>query len=406
MSYGEVGAGHAPYEYEDEVPEQPKVPGEEKMWFGKFEGTQLDQLTDNYRWTIYRLAREKPSPLLQEFRQLHDEYTSWLDERQSPLSTKVWFGKHKGHELRILYTRPRRWRWLVKNTVWGPELDGIGRRYLAYKAKHPRRLPVSRARPVILNPVGERLGPADDRAASDNDEDYDTDDGFIVNSDEEMEYSDSDEGDSYEDEEDEDGEYFTDSDNSGTIEDEEMVEVLSNHGDSDSSSSLPSLAEIVRRSASKKTPSKSTPRSKNRFQPYPNSTPTKSKSTFRKYVISSDDDDDEDDDVPIFTPSTSTGKARKTHDIFAELRTPKSNSSRVAAKRTSSELSPSRAAKNRQSITIVLSSESEAEEQPRRSCERCGQKLPDRTGNTALDDSDDEPLVPKLRKGKVAKKQD
>ncbi|KAI0897841.1 hypothetical protein F4806DRAFT_507621 [Annulohypoxylon nitens] len=368
---------HADHERYEQSEDEPQTPGEVLMWFGKFEGTRLDQLTDNYRWTIYRLGREKPNAMFREFREIHDLYTAWLDERRSPLSTKVWFGKHQGHEIRVLYNAPRRWRWLVRNTVWGPELASIEQRFTAWRAKHPRRNPAPRARPVILNPVGEKLGLYDDRAASDNDEPYDTDGGFIV-SDGEMEDSDW-------DEEEEEVEIFTDGEKSDdettTLQDEDEEQNEQQHEeiartpsirdvDSDSDDSLPSVAEIVRRSATKKTP-----QLKQRFQPYPNSTP--SRATRQRYIVSSDDDDDEDDDTPMFTPFISTGKIKKTGGL---LRRP---------------------SKNSQSTVIVLSSDSETGQQPPTSRKNRGHKTPFQNANTAPIDSDDEPLVPKLLREKL-----
>ena len=41
------------------------------------------------------------------------EYLAWLDQRRSPLSTLIWFGKFKGHEIRLHYHARRRWRYLV-----------------------------------------------------------------------------------------------------------------------------------------------------------------------------------------------------------------------------------------------------------------------------------------------------
>ncbi|KAI0885139.1 uncharacterized protein GGS22DRAFT_139460 [Annulohypoxylon maeteangense] len=395
--------------YEDDgFSREPKTPGEVVMWFGKFKGTQLEKLDDNYRWKIYRMGREIPSNMLREFRDVHDRYTAWLDETRSPLSTEVWFGQHRGHELRVLYAAPRKWNWLVKNTVWGPELVGIEKRFIAWRARHPKKQPASRARPVILNPVGRRLGPADDRVASDNDESYDSDDGFVV-SDNEMDDSDWDEDEWKDDEDSEDVEYFTDgevsNDETATLQDEEMAEAPSDRDfDSDSSISLPSVAEIARRSAAKKTPTKSSPPLNNRHHPYANSTPIRPRSTRHKYIVTDSDDDEDDDDMPITTPSQSTGKIRKTFDFTADPEiTPKANSSRrVTSRRTNQEDSPSRGSKNLQSTVITLSSDSEVEA-PSSSLKIRGQKLPVHITDTETADSDDEPLVPKLRKEWVTK---
>lgn len=54
-----------------------------------------------------------------------------------------------------------------------------------WKAKHPRAAPRNRAAPEYVNRRGERLGLQDDRLASDADEDYDSDGGFVVRTDEE-----------------------------------------------------------------------------------------------------------------------------------------------------------------------------------------------------------------------------
>lgn len=386
---------HADHERYEQSEDEPQTPGEVLMWFGKFEGTRLNQLTNNYRWTIYRLSREKPNAMFREFREIHDLYTAWLDERRSPLSTKVWFGKHQGHEIRVLYNAPRRWRWLVRNTVWGPELASIEQRFTAWRAKHPRRNPAPRARPVILNPVGEKLGLYDDRAASDNDEPYNTDGGFIV-SDGEMEDSDW-------DEEDEDVD-FTDreksDDETTTLQDEDEEQTEQQHEeiartpsirgvDSDSDDSLPSVAEIVRRSATKKTP-----QLKQRFQPYPNSTP--SRTTRQRYIVSSDDDD-----TPMFTPFISTGKIKKTGGLLRSEGSHKGVPGRLAARRANQEGTPSRPSKNSQSTVIVLSSDSETGQQPPTSRKNRGHKPPSQNANTAPIDSDDEPLVPKLLREKL-----
>ncbi|KAI4862101.1 hypothetical protein F4820DRAFT_431580 [Hypoxylon rubiginosum] len=108
-------------------------PGATIMWFGIFKGTRLDELPDHYRWALVRFARERPCPILNGFKDLHEEYMSWTDATQSPMSTTVWFGRYKGYELRVLYARPKVWWWLVENCVWGPELESIEQRYLARK---------------------------------------------------------------------------------------------------------------------------------------------------------------------------------------------------------------------------------------------------------------------------------
>lgn len=178
------------------------------------------------------------------FREQHARYLDWLDERRNPLSTKIWFGKYKGCEIRRFYMVSRSWNWLLCHCRdwredWHDDLIDIQRRYVAWKAKQPRnfyKVPArapreavgtvlvrsglrddgvtyapqprrevvvnpageeldlqdeviyarrrgrgpDRAPRVIVNPVGERLDWRDDRVASDADESYDSDDSFVV----------------------------------------------------------------------------------------------------------------------------------------------------------------------------------------------------------------------------------
>lgn len=112
----------------------------------------------------------------------------WLDERRSPMSAIIWFGKYKGHELRVLHRAARRWRWLLKNCgKWRSDLKDIARRYAIWKRKQPPRKYSRRRAPYeIVNRRGECLGPRDDRVASDVSDTYDSDDGFVVPDDDEL----------------------------------------------------------------------------------------------------------------------------------------------------------------------------------------------------------------------------
>lgn len=98
------------------------------------------------------------------------------------MSTKVWFGKFKDHEVRVLYDAPRRWRWLINNCwKWREDLLDIHRRYKIWRSKRPpKHYHAPRAPREVVNPMGEKLGLRDDGVASDADESYDSDDGFIV----------------------------------------------------------------------------------------------------------------------------------------------------------------------------------------------------------------------------------
>jgi hypothetical protein len=106
----------------------------------------------------------------------------------SPGSILLWFGEYKGHEIRKVYNPSakgggRRWAWYLKNTVWAPLLRQIEQDYLEWLDMHRREPGSHRAAPVILNPVGEALGPWDDGVASE-DESSDDMDSFIATTDE------------------------------------------------------------------------------------------------------------------------------------------------------------------------------------------------------------------------------
>lgn len=111
---------------------------------------------------------------------------------KSPGSIPIWFGEDKGREFRTIYdSQPRKWGKLLKICRWAPILKAIAREYEEWKlSRPPRKQAASRNKPVIVNPVGERLGPADDGVASD-DESYISDGGFVVQ--DEDESSDEDE---------------------------------------------------------------------------------------------------------------------------------------------------------------------------------------------------------------------
>ncbi|KAI1878989.1 hypothetical protein JX265_003166 [Neoarthrinium moseri] len=148
-------------------------PGETVMWFGKHEGSRLQDLDEGYCWALVEYSYQYPHSLnLARFRELHTKYLDRRYETQCCLSTIVWFGEYKGHEIRKL---PRgRWRWLLNNCdKWRRSLQDILRRHSA-----------------LLDPVGKRLGPQDDGIASDNDESYNSDGGFVVKTDEEDEEDD------------------------------------------------------------------------------------------------------------------------------------------------------------------------------------------------------------------------
>ncbi|OTA92619.1 hypothetical protein M434DRAFT_396285 [Hypoxylon sp. CO27-5] len=362
-------------------------PGATIMWFGKFEGTRLDQLTDNYRWTMYRFSLENSSQNWVRFREVHDEYMSWLDERKSPLSTKIWFGKYAGYEIRVLYATSRRWRWLIRNcTHWAPALKNIAERYRVYNLKHPRERPIYRARLIIANLTGKSPGPD-----SDNDEVYDLDDGFVVQSDEEIEEDEGDQSD------------LDDSLNDEEEQGEETVRIQFDVDADDSEDSLPSLGEIIRSSPAKETLNKS----KHGPEPYfmrrsrlHATSPLTGSSPSHPQVLSSSDDDDE----PLISPLKREGKRRIVvePDFDSESRGSSRTLSDCVGVAGSSQ-TPSRT-KNTPSNTVVISSDSDTDNEADESRNQKSRPTPVNTKSSMIIDSDDEPLVPKLRREMMAKR--
>lgn len=325
------------------------------------------------------------------FKILHDAYCRWLDERQDPFSTKVWFGISKGLEIRVLYTRSRRWTWLVNNTVWGPELKDLERRHRAYR----RRALTRQARPVIMNPVGMRLGWRDDLPALDNDEDYDPDDGFVMQSDDEIEYDDGYEGpeEPLSSEEEETGEAIKDNISANRSQDHDDPEA------NDSDSSLPSLDEIIRSVKSTQrrndsllspktplaTPSRA-PRASRAFLTTPVSNPRSAK---RGHVTDSSDEDEPDSPSIKRTKSTPrrTSKARGTNSRQSLFE--RSSSGKGVAPMTPTQF---------QIITVSSDSDdhqvNEARAKTPQSC----------LARMRIIDPDDGPLVPKIRADMSAKR--
>jgi len=162
-------------------------PGATKIWFGMHKGKRLDKLDEEYRRVMLRIRREGPKvrsmikdvcistslPQMQkadfyaefdDFKIIHDRFVEKLDEKQSPMSTIIWFGKYKGHEIRQHYNASRRWEWFVaKNIVWKPDLEEIEARFEKWLEKRPaRKTHTSRSAPNIINPRGKLLGRWDD----------------------------------------------------------------------------------------------------------------------------------------------------------------------------------------------------------------------------------------------------
>jgi hypothetical protein len=86
------------------------------------------------------------------------------------MSTIIWFGKFKGHEMRQHYNASQRWAWLKGNDIiWQPDLEEIEARYEKWLGSRvPRAAPSSRTAPNIVNPKGKALGSWDDEPPASN----------------------------------------------------------------------------------------------------------------------------------------------------------------------------------------------------------------------------------------------
>jgi hypothetical protein len=118
----------------------------------------------------------------EDYKFIHDRFVEKLDEKRSPLSTIIWFGKYKGHEMRQHYkdNAPKRWRWLLDNTDWRPDLEEIKLRHERWLARRPPRKARSKSTRDIVNPKGELLGSWNDEPTS-SDESYERN-SFCVSS--------------------------------------------------------------------------------------------------------------------------------------------------------------------------------------------------------------------------------
>ena len=173
------------------------------------------------------------------------------------MSTIIWFGKFKGHEMRVAHRGPGRWRWLLNNCdKWGDDLLDIERRYRLWQERHPKKKHGSRAAANIVHPMGAKLGLRDDELPSDYADDYSSDDGFVVKSSDEDEEEEEDQQEpSDEDDLDNDVDEVEIEDPEAEIEGDGTNEGSSKEGVSnleDSDSSLPSVAEFLKLSSTTK----------------------------------------------------------------------------------------------------------------------------------------------------------
>ncbi|CAG8983694.1 hypothetical protein HYALB_00006263 [Hymenoscyphus albidus] len=158
-----------------------EFPGATIMWYGKFKDIKrIDELEDSYCRGLLKGFQKNPrnpnarnSPL----------YAKYISTDRSPMSYKIWFGEYKGHEMRKIYGS-KRWDYPTRsNSDIKHMLLWIEDCWFEWKESHPeRRVGTERAQHVIMNPVGEKLGPWTDRDYE-QDEDHDSDDGFVVKDD-------------------------------------------------------------------------------------------------------------------------------------------------------------------------------------------------------------------------------
>ncbi|KAI1319387.1 hypothetical protein F5Y16DRAFT_102361 [Xylariaceae sp. FL0255] len=178
-------------------------PGSKIMWFGEHKGTRLDNLDDSYRWWIVGEVNSKHNLTSNfiDFARWNTRYLDWRCERHSPLLIKIWFGQDKGREIRSVYSSgvgryASKWTWWLKNTDWSFALRDIERRYLEWQEEQtPISRPSRRQFNGFVNPVGQRLTRWDDRAAPDNNEDYEKDSFIATSGDEDIDEDERSDGD-------------------------------------------------------------------------------------------------------------------------------------------------------------------------------------------------------------------
>lgn len=269
---------------------------------------------------------------------------------------------------------------------WSPELKSIEQRYRAWELAHPRRHR-ARASRVVLNRVGMRLGPGDDRPASDNDEDYDSDGGFVV-ADDEVEQEMEEDSSGWEEESQTE---FEDEqvDEDVEVADDPTVRAVAHPEAEDSDASLPSISEVFRAAVAKKAQREaeraSKPPSQGRSRPHANSVASKSSSNLFCSQGSSGDDTD---DQPLFSPDKQTRANRHRKSVVVDSDHELGSPSKGGAK--SAGGGRARASQGAKTI-IVISSDSDTDDEVDEPQGRVSQ-----VDVKESIESDDEPLVPKI----------
>ncbi|KAH7920961.1 hypothetical protein BV22DRAFT_764327 [Leucogyrophana mollusca] len=164
-----------------------REPGAWRLPSGKHQGKRLDEVPSGYRWWCANV-QQSDNVWYPWFVKANKRYQASLRPGRSPGSETIWFGRrYKDLRFDVVYQRKefRRFHFDPKNQTqkWFPRLEDLRDRYEAWLQNHKREYRPRRPA-VVENPVGEAIGPWDDREGSaDPDEEYERD-SFIVSDDE------------------------------------------------------------------------------------------------------------------------------------------------------------------------------------------------------------------------------
>ncbi|KAI0032354.1 hypothetical protein K488DRAFT_85959 [Vararia minispora EC-137] len=174
-------------------------PGSRRIWFGKYEGKRFDELDVWYKeWA--RHPDRSDSKWHGEFCQLYRDFERWREEQEGPVNPGndiVWFGKfYNGLPFRSMYKARKHWKYLLspenQHQAWYPWLQEHVVSYSKWLEGH-KRGPQPEKVYMAVRDVGERLDARDDslRAGDPDDDEYESDGGFVVPDDAPIEYESS-----------------------------------------------------------------------------------------------------------------------------------------------------------------------------------------------------------------------